>query len=920
MLRFKIRLLHLLAATFLFFFPFSCLFAQTKENDPGLTPSPALEEALLLGLPVVEIITIDGEEPTADPIDCPEGSMGAGITNATKVPGSVTVYAPDGSVMYESGEYVKKESGMTVKIRGNTSTYTNKKPFKIKLQKKGDLLGRGDKKYNDKNWVLIRSYNLMTYFGNKVGQLMGHTWMPEGMFVNLVFNGDYRGLYFLQESIERNEKCRIQVEEDGFVMEHDPYWWNEDGAYLESENNPRYNYTFKYPEYEDATQEQIEAIHESLLRYEAAVNDGTYPEVIDVSSFANWVLGHDVLGTSDGGGVNWYLTKNSLSDDSPIQCGPLWDFDSSEKNTDDFSTVHNGRFKKLFNNRNPAFRRSYVERWEEVRDDLFAALDSIADDLNNDSWAAYNATVKADRKRWKGTESYSHEASKRVKEWYGTRLNWLNTHIAELKEKILAEEAATLGLPFIMLNTCDGSVPSIEFAETPDGLFGHRPISAPVNLRSVKSYSSSGKLLFSTAEGQMTLDVHPDALPSDRFLPLSISFGQKIDTEATNEDEGVESAENDENMEEDASATERPSSIIEWHLIDTRELSALTAAAVRQSMYPEETASTELVNLYIDGIHQGVYLHIKVPKFPTTDLSDGGFIMKNDHRWWSNGEDFLPSYTQGLHNYSFVIPSADELTPARIASIHRRISEWENCWIADPSSNPEEMKAMVKWVLLNDILGSDACSDFIIHASSALSPLQIIPAQGYTGSEYTDDQWSWHHTTLWPEEGTEAFKNLIETYLEAWNTFGSAAFRKVRDTLNSFDETLSAAFDLSHYHASTMENVNTEDSTDLEPLISLSKSFCQQTAAWYDRREVWIQEQMQIYSDILSGVTPIKVITPVSIISNSLRATEDISQLLILYPDGRIFHNSPLPIGSSLTLPSGCWIINADSHTLKVII
>ena len=47
-------------------------------------------------------------------------------------------YEPDGLLSYDSGDYVDGESGMTLKIRGNTSAWQLRKPYKIKLQKKAD--------------------------------------------------------------------------------------------------------------------------------------------------------------------------------------------------------------------------------------------------------------------------------------------------------------------------------------------------------------------------------------------------------------------------------------------------------------------------------------------------------------------------------------------------------------------------------------------------------------------------------------------------------------------------------------------------------------------------------------------------------------------------------------------------------------
>ena len=56
---------------------------------PIILPAQTLEEALDYGLPVVVVNTVNGEEPTAERIDAPEGCLGVSITNVTKVPGRV---------------------------------------------------------------------------------------------------------------------------------------------------------------------------------------------------------------------------------------------------------------------------------------------------------------------------------------------------------------------------------------------------------------------------------------------------------------------------------------------------------------------------------------------------------------------------------------------------------------------------------------------------------------------------------------------------------------------------------------------------------------------------------------------------------------------------------------------------------------
>jgi hypothetical protein len=105
-----------------------------------------IDSLIATGLPLVSITTVDEEEPTCDYVSAPEGSLGMSITNATKVPGRVMVILR-GDTVFDSGEYEKDVSGMTIKIRGNSSAYSEKQPFKIKLQQKGDMLRRSNPRY-----------------------------------------------------------------------------------------------------------------------------------------------------------------------------------------------------------------------------------------------------------------------------------------------------------------------------------------------------------------------------------------------------------------------------------------------------------------------------------------------------------------------------------------------------------------------------------------------------------------------------------------------------------------------------------------------------------------------------------------------------------------------------------------------------
>ena len=442
------------------------------EDDPWVdTPDDVISLATVqkAGLPILEITTVDGEEPTFDKIDPPAGSMGAGITNATKVPGRVRILEPDGTVSFDSGDYVKKESGMTVKVRGNTSAYTPKKPYKIKLQKKADMLCRGDKKYNDKNWALLKDESQLMRNGFKINELMGMQWTPQCRYVNVMFNGEYRGMYLLAEAVERNTGCRLDVDDTGFIVERDAYWWNEDGCYVSSSLHPAYNYTFKYPDFEEMIDADKRYVEDCMLAFEASVGDGTYASLIDCRSFASWLLGHDILGTYDSGGANMYFTKYDNTPQSLIMMGNLWDFDSTERCRDAWSNLHVHTFPSYFypKNKSPEFTQAYLDVWNSVKGRIFDdMIQFVQDSAASDEGKAFDVSNSLDAVLWGTANPTVQQAADRSVTWYTERRQWLEQAISGI-----AASVSSVGVDGAALNV---SVSALLL--TVSGLDGNDPV------------------------------------------------------------------------------------------------------------------------------------------------------------------------------------------------------------------------------------------------------------------------------------------------------------------------------------------------------------------------------------------------------------------------------------------------------------
>ena len=406
------------------------LLSHISAAPLAAEPPISLDSVCSLGLPVVTIETVDGEEPTCEYVDHPEGMAGYGTRNATKVPGRLTVTLGE-EVLYDSGPYVKDSTGMRVRIRGNSSARSQKKPYKVKLEAGADLLLRGDDgKYADRDWLLLKDPELLQTIGFEASRLMGMEWTPGHRYVNLVMNGDYRGLYLLCEPVERNTRCRIDVSRTGYIVESDAYFWNEDLS-IPSSLNP-FGWTLEYPDADDATEEQVSWLTRELAELEEALSSDRYAELIDVASFARWLLAHDILGTWDSYGSNLFVARyDSLG--SKARMPVLWDLDSIFRMEGAWSNVHRERFyfHHMLASGDPAFRQAYSGLWHELCRTVFDGMLSFLEGYAASEEAlAVDASKRLDAARWGEEFRGIGSTLTAARAWFETRERWLEEHIA----------------------------------------------------------------------------------------------------------------------------------------------------------------------------------------------------------------------------------------------------------------------------------------------------------------------------------------------------------------------------------------------------------------------------------------------------------------------------------------------------------
>ena len=189
---------------------------------------------------------------------------------------SKETYVKANMVIKEKGN-VLSENRLRIKGRGNATWTYPKKPYKLKLDNKANILDMGE----DKDWVLLSNYCdktlLRTGIAFKLSQLMNFPWTVKDRFVEVVLNGEYLGNYQLVEGIKQDSK-RVDIPKDGYLFERDGYYLQEPRYFASSRG---YGYSFKNPDpEEDLTDEQWNYIKNYMDEFESVLASAAFGDPV----------------------------------------------------------------------------------------------------------------------------------------------------------------------------------------------------------------------------------------------------------------------------------------------------------------------------------------------------------------------------------------------------------------------------------------------------------------------------------------------------------------------------------------------------------------------------------------------------------------------------------------------------------------
>ena len=313
------------------------------------------------------------------------------------------------------------------------------------------------------------SYNLSRQIGN---------YATRTVYCELVINGDYRGLYVMQEKIKSNTN-RVNVTKIASTDNSEP---NLSGGYItkadkETGGDPiawtmnsylwSTNFIHELPKPSAVTSNQNTYIYNQFLNLEStsganntSVING-FPSMIDVSSFVDFMLINEIASNADAYQYSTYFHKDR---GGKLRAGPVWDFNLTygndlflwgfDRSHPDIWQFANGDnegskfWRDLFNN--PTYKCYLAKRWSQlIQPGQPLNYNSMVQYI--DQTVAYISEAKVREEQKWTTDDYPavHFPSTEIdnlKNWLSNRISWMTNNLGSFTN------CNTVSIPSLVIN------------------------------------------------------------------------------------------------------------------------------------------------------------------------------------------------------------------------------------------------------------------------------------------------------------------------------------------------------------------------------------------------------------------------------------------------------------------------------------
>ncbi|MCO6461653.1 MAG: CotH kinase family protein [Saprospiraceae bacterium] len=414
---------------------------------------------------------------------------GQEIVDDPKIQATLQIISNDqGNFNYVNDTNYTYSGYIGIEIRGSSSQSFPKKSYGLETwDATGDdidasLLGMP----KESDWVLNAHYTDKTLFRNNLSyelfNQMGH-YAPRTQLVEVILNGEYRGVYSFMEKIKRN-KNRVNIpkmSEDansgsaltgGYIFKIDrANGSGGDGWQSKFEIPARpgeyTTFLYEYPKDDKITTPQKIYLQSFVDSFEQAMYSDQFTDPVngwrkyaDELSMIDFMLVQEMSKNVDAYRLSTFLYKTADNEDNKIHFGPVWDFDIAWFNADYCEAfkpegwAYNNNYicwdgrspfwwEKVMTD--PLFLQNLKCRWESLRQTILSTtnIGSIinsyvdkmagAEDRNFEKWPILGVYV------WPNPQpipdTYEGEINK-LRYWINVRFAWMDNIIQTISPDV----------------------------------------------------------------------------------------------------------------------------------------------------------------------------------------------------------------------------------------------------------------------------------------------------------------------------------------------------------------------------------------------------------------------------------------------------------------------------------------------------
>ncbi|NUY82013.1 CotH kinase family protein [Flavobacterium sp. MAH-1] len=406
-------------------------------------------------LPIV-IINTDINPNTGQPTEIPDDPR---VLATMKI-----IKHPDGSRNYMTDQnnaaYLNYNGRINIEIRGSTSQLLEKKPYGLTTlladnvsNNNVSLLGMP----SENDWVLnsfaFDESLIRDYISYNLARAMGN-YAPRIQYCEVVVNGDYRGLYLLQEKV-KSDSNRVNIVKitdadnampnltGGYITKADKTTGDDPVAWNMASYNGDVAYIHDLPKPEDVTAAQDTYIHGqfSSLQLVAGAGNSTitngFPSKIDIPTFVDYMISSELASNVDSYQFSTYFHKDR---GGKLRAGPIWDYNLTYGNDlgepsrsgydvwqfDNDDNTGSKFWKDLFDN--PTFKCYLSKRFHDLTQPGQPLRHQSLVALIDETVALISEAEAREDQRWNSIWNWTAEIDD-LKTWLNSRITWMTNHL-----------------------------------------------------------------------------------------------------------------------------------------------------------------------------------------------------------------------------------------------------------------------------------------------------------------------------------------------------------------------------------------------------------------------------------------------------------------------------------------------------------